>query len=149
MNQSERVVFASKKTTCVVCPIKDNCPMMDTEGPVCLEMANVVMEVQQRYKRHPKTFSIRGMVDMISRLKAELAVIPRVSERYADIVKLIKEHYVELHKMKYGTKQKVSVAQVKLDVNKLVEQSMTEDEEIVNEKGEVVAVVKRKKKVVE
>ena len=99
--------FKRKELTCSVCPIRDKCPIKENEGFVCQEMDRIFMELKQEAMVKPQSFSIKGLTRWICRLEAEMSVLPRVSERYMDVVKAIKDCYAELHKMKYGTKKTV------------------------------------------
>ncbi len=137
--------FKNKELTCSVCPIKDKCPVKVNKGFVCNEMERVFAELKQESRVSPKSFSTDGLIRWICRLEAELSVVPRVSERYIDVIKALKDYYAELHKMKYGTKKKISVTQAKVDINQLVDQADEAEKVIKDEKGRVIATVKKEK----
>jgi len=151
MKQKEREqilsqVFSNKKYTCDICPLKGKCSVAGAIGTVCPYMASVYMDVMNRYKKNPETFSEIGLLQHIAKLESELAVIPRTAERYMDVEKALMLAYEVLHKMKYGTKKTVKTTIAKVDINTLVDQADQAEQEIKDEDGETIAIVKKKKR---
>ncbi len=139
--------FKRKELTCSVCPIRDKCPIKKSKGFVCQEMDRVFAELNMNARTNPRSFSIDGLTRWICRLEAEMSVLPRVSERYMEVVKALKDYYAELHKLKYGTKKTIKQTIAKVDINTLVDQADEAEKVLKDKDGEVIATVKKKKEV--
>ena len=126
--------------------MKERCPFVNQESTdICLEMARVITDLNERARKHPKTFSIRGLRDWIIKLESEIRFLPRAAEKYMDVAKVIKELYVELHKMEHGSKKVHIIKETKVDINKLVEQAEQAEKELVDEDGKILATIKKER----
>ena len=143
---NRNTIFANKAFTCKLCPIKENCPFSEQTGEICLVMNQKRYDILELAKKNPMNFSIKGLTNHIALMEAELSVVPRSSEKYMDVKKVLLFAYETLHKMKYGTKKTVKTTIAKVDINTLVDQADQAEQEIKDEDGETIAIVSKKKK---
>jgi len=119
--------------------------MSGTGDGMCLKMSQVYLDIQATYKKNPEEFSQLGLMKHIAKLESELSVVPRTSEKYMDVEKVLIVAYETLHKIMYGTKRTIKSTSVKVDINELVDQADQAEQVLKDSKGEILATVKKVK----
>ena len=77
-----------------------------------------------------------------------MAVTPWVTSKRAKILKLMKDYLETIHNIELGQKHINVNVEAKIPVNAMVRDAV-ESEDVLNEKGEVVMTVKKKKEEIE